>query len=341
MNKKLYLEWLKNKANDTPIDGPNKLNESRSQVRFMRSVIASLLQRDREEARQRAKDEPDTVSIEPRSSLVDLNLPKKDPSRSITTPQSAPAWSYNVRNMMGLGSNSVYEETIDENAIVLARTAGSALPVARRVGTRMNVPNPLAKTRPGNLARRTGTRSNQLAKPIRQTGSQLGRPIAGQANPLGTQMPRAATRVIPQVTDTGEEDQGSKTIAPNTPMGAIGKGSSRKASNTTRSIHLRGNPYSAVTLEPETGKVEGGEQANSMYEQEVKSGLPKPSSGKVRTGNPNSTTGSAIGRLTRIPLKLEETNMSSLINNHIEKFLKSRHGQKLKTEAESLLTKKD
>ena len=397
MNKKLYLEWLKNKANDTPIDGPNKLNESRSQVRFMRSVIASLLQRDREEARQRAKEEPDTVSIEPRSSLVDLNLPKKDPSRSITTPQSAPAWSYNVRNMMGLGSNSVYEETIDENAIVLAKPiaglakpiAGNVLaktsvpaargivpaarrigsnpnaittvptrridynpnainvlakppvPAARRVGTRMNVPNPLAKTRPGNLARRTGTRSNQLAKPIRQTGSQLGRPIAGQANPLGTQMPRAATRVIPQVTDTGEEDQGSKTIAPNTPMGAIGKGSSRKASNTTRSIHLRGNPYSAVTLEPETGKVEGGEQANSMYEQEVKSGLPKPSSGRVRTGNPKSTTGSAIGRLTKIPLRLEETSMSSLINNHIEKFLKSRHGQKLKTEAESVLTKKD
>lgn len=340
----MYLDWLTNKTNDTPIDGPNKLNESRAQIRFMRSVIASLLDRDREEARQnRRKDEPDTVSIEPRSSLVDLNLQRRDPPKSLSTPQAAPSWSYNVKNALGLGTNSVYEEKIDENAIVLAKTAGSAitkapLPAATRVGTRITVPGPLAKTRRGNLARRTGSTSKQITRPVRQTGSQLGRPIAGQANPLGTQMPRAATRVIK---DTEEEGTGVRPVGVSTPLGPLGKGESRKASSTTQSRHVRPNPYSPVTVMPGTGEIEGGEQINPMYEQSVPSKRPKPSSGSVSTRTPVSTTGSAIKRTTRTPLKLEETNMSSLINNHIEKFLKTRHGQKLKTEAESLLTKKD
>ena len=371
MNKKLYLDWLKNKTNDTPIDGPNKLNESsRRHIRFMQNVIANLLDRNREEAKKKKDEEPETVSVEPRSSLVDLNLQKRDPAKSISIPQAAPSWSYNVKNALGLGTNSVYEEKIDENAIVLAKSAmpvagkvlattskstpvvarrivpaarriGSnpnamtTVPTARRIGSNPNamttVPtagkvlaktsNPLAKP-PVPAARRIG--SNPLARPVRQIGSQLGKSVATKIGP-----------------ETPDESAIVKPIGIAGPDGGLGKSNSRKPSPTTKSVHNRPNPYSAVTLKPETGEIEGGVQSGSVYEQAAQSPLPKPSSGRVRTGNPISTTGSAIRRLTRIPLRLEETSMSSLINNHIEKFLKSRHGQKLKTEAESVLTKKD
>jgi hypothetical protein len=256
-----------------------------------------------------------------------LNLQKRDPAKSISIPQAAPSWSYNVKNALGLGTNSVYEEKIDENAIVLAKTAGNVLAktskstpvVARRIVPATS--SPLAKP-PVPAARRIG--SNPLARPMRQIGSQLGKSVA--------------TKIAPE---TPEESAIVKPIGTAGPDGGLGKSNSRKPSSTTKSVHNRPNPYSAVTLKPETGEIEGGVQSGSVYEQAAQSPLPKPSSGKVRTGNPISTTGSAIRKLTRIPLKLEETSMSSLINNHIEKFLKSRHGQKLKTEAESVLTKKD
>ena len=320
MNKKLYLDWLKNKTNDTPIDGPNKLNESsRRHIRFMQNVIANLLDRNREEAKKKKDEEPETVSVEPRSSLVDLNLQKRDPSKSISIPQAAPSWSYNVQNALGLGTNSVYEEKIDENAIVLAK---SAMPVAGKVLATTSKSTPVVARRIVPAARRIG--SNPLARPVRQIGSQLGKSVATKIGP-----------------ETPDESAIVKPIGIAGPDGGLGKSNSRKPSPTTKSVHNRPNPYSAVTLKPETGEIEGGVQSGSVYEQAAQSPLPKPSSGRVRTGNPISTTGSAIRRLTRIPLRLEETSMSSLINNHIEKFLKSRHGQKLKTEAESVLTKKD
>ena len=284
MNKKLYLDWLKNKTNDTPIDGPNKLNESsRRHIRFMQNVIANLLDRNREEAKKKKDEEPETVSVEPRSSLVDLNLQKRDPSKSISIPQAAPSWSYNVQNALGLGTNSVYEEKIDENAIVLAKSAmpvagkvlaktSKSIPVvarrivpAGRIPTNPNAINVLAKT-PVPAARRIG--SNPLARPVRQIGSQLGKSVA------------TTPKIGPE-----EESAIVKPIGTAGPDGGLGKSDSRKPSSTTKSVHNRPNPYSAVTLKPGTGEIEGGVQSGSVYEQ----ALPKPSSGRVRTGNPIST----------------------------------------------------
>ena len=350
MNKNLYLSWLSTKVKDTPLDGPSakqQINESRGERSFYRAIIAQLIGNRPSGTEGKKNSDNESLTLEPVSTKGQLE--KQQPRSSIKQPQVPPLWSYASKNSLGLGSNAVYEENIEENAgAIVLRSAAKSGAIVRSVpsgtkrvantalGTRR--PTALATRRPTALATRTplATIRPGIGGPIdtRDTARVVGRtPIGGpiQIRNGNGLVPSGGKPIVP----TGGSSP--KPVGSSNPLGGLGPSRARPASKMVKSKRPGQensdnypSGFNAVSVEPGSGETQGGDR---IYEQNNRI------LARIRT--PVSTSGNAVKRTTRIPLKLEENSLKSLINMHVDKFLNSRHGKQLKSEAGELLTNKD
>jgi len=322
MNKKLFLGWLNKKVEQNNPDGP--IHESKKLIKQLRRELeyhkalaaAAIISPDTTGDK---KTQIDPYSLEPKSGLIDFK--PAESRQSIKTPSVEPVWSYRARNALGLGSNSVYEnEEIKEGSLGTART----LRIAKAA---IKTQSPMLKDRAlsgvkRNLNRAATTSNTQLAtRPNTQLATRPNTQLATRPN---TQL---ATRPNTQLATRPGGPLATRPTSPNLPVQQTPPAARR------------------VSVKPEESKPE---------EDIIK---PTGSSNTLTTPNKSERDKSKYTRSVQPRQNISafglepgsgneyggvvSESMKALINTHVNKFLKTREGVRLKKEASEVLTRKE
>ena len=323
MNKKLYMEWLGKQMDKNSPDGPiteaRRRRNRRNDIDYYRAVIAGLL--DREDSQKTSSLEPH--SLEPKSGLADFQ--QSAARQSLKIPHVEPIWSYRAKNTLGaaLGSNTVYE--------AIAASMKVAPGAAIRAGSLAAKGLPKFKQRPNSnkvVVRRVAPKPTTALATIPKPTTAL----------ATVPKPTTALATVPKGGPIVKKEPTGGPILKKEPKPIVKK-----------EPHVKDEPIVQHTPEPPPPKPTsdtekpsgasnplGGTDMNkrdkSRYTQSVHS---KPRPGMTPFGiKPGS--GEQYGGQV-----VSESKLNSLVNHHVNKFLKTREGKKLKKEASSILTQKD
>lgn len=323
MNKELYFNWLREKLDQNRPDGPLNERKSRKELSgeldFFKMLLAAHISGREADSKKTSKIEPFT--LEPKSGLGDFT--KGEITKSLKSHQPPPMWSYAGRNTLGLAS--LKEVTGKVIGRIVPRPSGRAMR-STYAATLPNKPLPTMTRQPplsGGLVTSTPTATTALAKK--------------PATPLATRpggLARISTR---SGTTKALAKRPTTALATRPKSGTTQQTPTETPAPTPQAAAVAAAAPAAPVSRPQGDKVSGS--PNELGNTPIKDRDPSKWHRSVKSSGPLSAIGVTPGTGGEYGGKLSESSMHSLINFHINKFLKSRHGSLLKNEAKQILTR--